>query len=167
MRHIDQRGIDLIRQFESFVPYFYICPAGYPTIGYGHVILANDNYGRITGAELLAIYARSGLKAAQNAYIMTLREAEALSLKDIQSFERSVLRYINVPLTDGQFDALVSFTFNFGGGALQRSTLRRKVNREEHADVPAEFRKWIWSNGKKLKGLIERRNFEATMYLQS
>lgn len=66
--------------------------------------------------------------------------------------------------TDGQFDALTSFTFNLGGGALQRSTLRRKVNREEHSAVPTEFRKWIWAGGRKLKGLVRRREAEAKRY---
>jgi lysozyme len=70
-----------------------------------------------------------------------------------------------VPLTDGQFDALVSFTLNLGGGALQRSTLRRKVNREEHGAVPAEFMKWVWACGRKLKGLARRREAEAALYL--
>jgi len=78
--------------------------------------------------------------------------------------ERAVLRLISVPLANGQFDALVSFTFNLGAGALQRSTLRHKVNREEHTDVPAEFIKWIWAGGKKLNGLVKRRKAEAEMY---
>ena len=71
--------------------------------------------------------------------------------------ERAVLRLIKVPLTDGQFDALVSFTFNLSSGALQRSTLRRKVNREEHEEVPAEFMRWVWVGGRKLRGLVRRR----------
>ena len=62
------------------------------------------------------------------------------------------------------FDALVSFAFNLGAGALQRSTLRRKVNREEHAAVPAEFRRWIWAGGRRLKGLVRRREAEAVLY---
>lgn len=53
---------------------------------------------------------------------------------------------------------------NLGAGALQRSTLRRKVNREEHADVPAELGKWVWAGGRKLKGLVKRRNSEALTY---
>ena len=69
-----------------------------------------------------------------------------------------VLRLIDVPLTDGQFDALVSFTFNLGTGALQPSTLRRMVNREEHAQVPWEFMRWVWAGGRKLRGLILRRS---------
>ena len=65
------------------------------------------------------------------------------------------------------FDALVSFAFNLGAGALQRSTLRRKVNREEHAAVPAEFRRWIWAGGRRLNGLVWRREAEAVLYAGS
>jgi len=75
-----------------------------------------------------------------------------------------VLRLITVPLNHGQFDALVSFVFNVGGGALQRSTLRSRVNRDEHGEVPAEFMKWIWAGGRKLKGLVRRREAEAALY---
>jgi hypothetical protein len=74
---------------------------------------------------------------------------------------------IAVPLNDGQFDALASFTFNFGGGGLQRSTLRRKVNREEHALVPAEFMKWVWAGGRKLKGLVRRGGAICNLTLDS
>lgn len=93
-------------------------------------------------------------------------ENEALELlrSDVGKAERAVLRLIAVPLTQGQFDALVSSTFNLGSGALQRSTLRRKVNREEHDDVPAEFMKWTWAGGRKLKGLVKRRAAEAGSY---
>jgi lysozyme len=93
-------------------------------------------------------------------------EDEALELlrSDVGKAERAVLRLIAVPLTQGQFDALVSFTFNLGSGALQRSTLRRKVNREEHDDVPAELMKWVWAGGRKLKGLANRRRLESKYY---
>jgi len=60
--------------------------------------------------------------------------------------------------------ALVSFTFNLGSAALQRSTLRRKVNREEHDDVPSELMKWVWAGGKKLRGLVRRREEELKLY---
>ena len=111
------------------------------TIGYGRVIHPGEHVDELTEPQ-----------------------ASALLAADLTEAERSVLRYVDVPLTDGQFDALVSFTFNLGGGALQRSTLRRKVNREEHADVPAEFMKWVWAGGKKLKGLIRRRSAESLLY---
>ena len=144
MRHITQAGIDLIKQFEGFSPTVYICPAGYPTIGYGHVVKPDERERFTSG--------------------ITPEQAKSLLRQDVQTAERAVLRLITVPLTDGQFDALVSFTFNLGAGALQRSTLRRKVNRGDHANVLAEFRKWVWAGGRKLEGLVKRREAEAVMY---
>ncbi len=122
----------------------YICPAGYPTIGYGHIVKASE-------AESFA----NGITEAH---------AEALLRADVASAQRAVLRLISVPLSDGQYDALVSFTFNLGGGALQRSTLRRKLNRGDYETVPAEFMKWVWAGGRKLKGLIKRRQAEAALF---
>jgi GH24 family phage-related lysozyme (muramidase) len=144
MRHISKQGLDLICRFEGFSPVIYICPAGYPTIGYGHLITEANKERFLDGVD----------------------EDEALELlrSDVGKAERAVLRLIAVPLTQGQFDALVSFTFNLGGGALQRSTLRRKVNREEHDDVPAELMKWVWAGGRKLNGLVKRRAAEAEIY---
>lgn len=144
MRHITQDGLDLIKRFEGFSPTVYICPAGYPTIGYGHLVREHE----------LDRYEQD----------ITEQEAEDLLRRDVQVAERAVLRLIDVPLTDGQYDALVSFTFNLGAGALQRSTLRRKVNREEHADVPAQLMRWVWAGGKRLRGLARRREAEASLY---
>lgn len=144
MRHITQNGIALIKRFEGFKPHIYLDAAGLPTIGYGHLLRTGE-------AELF----KNGITEAA---------AEALLIKDVLVAEKAVLRLITVELTNGQFDALVSFAFNLGGGALQRSTLRRKVNREEHHDVPTEFMKWVWVGGKKLKGLIRRRAAEASVY---
>jgi lysozyme len=144
MRHITQAGIDLIKRFEGFSPTVYICPAGYPTIGYGHVVKLQERE-RFAGG-------------------ITAEQAEFLLRQDVQTAEYAVLRLITVPLTDGQFDALVSFTFNLGAGALQRSTLRRKINRRDYAAVPAEFRKWVWAGGRRLEGLILRREAEIIRY---
>ncbi|MET0155769.1 MAG: lysozyme [Rickettsiales bacterium] len=145
MRHITQHGINLIKRFEGFEPRIYLDAAGLPTIGYGHLLRPGE-------AEMFV----NGISEAAG---------EALLIKDVLLAEQAVLRLITVPLTDGQFDALVSFTFNLGGGALQRSTLRRKVNREEHDAVPPEFLRWVWAGGKKLRGLVRRREAEAAFYL--
>ena len=147
MRHITQHGLNLIKQFEGFSSNIYLDAAGLPTIGYGHLLRAGE-------AEIF----RHGISH---------EAAVALLIKDVLCSEQAVLRLITVPLSNGQFDALVSFTFNLGGGALQRSTLRRKVNREEHADAPAEFMKWVWGGGRRLKGLIRRRSAEAQLYVSS
>ncbi|MBU2039167.1 MAG: lysozyme [Gammaproteobacteria bacterium] len=141
MRHVTQDGIDLIKRFEGFSPTVYICPAGYPTIGYGHLVRSSESFNKIGETE-----------------------AEELLRKDVESAERVVLRLVNVPLTDGQFDALVSFTFNLGAGALQRSTLRRKVNRQAHNEVPEQFMLWVWAGGRRLSGLVNRRTAEASFY---
>ena len=137
MRHITQEGLNLIKRFEGFEPEIYLDAAGLPTIGYGHLIRPGEHKMFENGISEVA--------------------AQALLAKDVWSAERSVLRLISVPLDDGQFDALVSFTFNLGGGALQRSTLRRKVNREEHHEVPEQLMRWVWAGGRRLRGLIRRR----------
>jgi len=144
MRHITKRGINLIKRFEGFEPEIYLDAAGLPTIGYGHLLRSGE-------AEMF----KNGI---------TPEAGEALLIKDVLSAEQAVLRLIRVPLTDGQFDALVSFTFNLGSGALQRSTLRRKVNHEEHDEVPEQFMRWVWAGGRRLRGLVRRREAEATLY---
>ena len=144
MRHLTDEGLALIKCFEGFVPGIYICPGGWPTIGYGHVVREHERDRFADGIDEAA--------------------ADELLRRDVETVERAVLRLIRVPLEDGRFDALGSFTFNLGAGALQRSTLRRKVNREEHDAVPAEFRRWVWAGGRRLKGLIRRREAEAELY---
>ena len=144
MRHVTEQGLDLIKRFEGFSPTIYTCPAGWPTIGFGHVVreFERDQY-------------KAGIDKDIGA---------ALLQSDIGASERALLRLIRVPVNDGQFDALVSFTFNLGAGALQRSTLRRKVNREEHGAVPAEFRRWVWAGGRRSAGLARRREAEIDRY---
>lgn len=95
---------------------------------------------------------------------ITEAEAEDLLRRDVHEAESAVLRLIDVPLTDGQFDALVSFTFNLGAGALQRSTLRRKVNCQAHSEVPEQLMRWVWAGGRRLHGLVSRRESESIHY---
>ncbi|CAA6605822.1 Lysozyme [Rhodospirillaceae bacterium LM-1] len=146
MRHMTEQGLALIKRFEGFSAKPYLCPAGWWTIGWG------------------AIRGLDGQPVTAATPPVTEEEAETLLRRDVGVAERAVLRLISVLLRDGQFDALASFAFNLGGGALQRSTLRRRVNREEHKEVPDEFRKWVWGGGRKLPGLIRRREAEAGMY---
>ena len=145
MRQITQDGLDLIKRFEGFSRTIYMCPAGHPTIGYGHVVTSDEDF--IVGIDA--------------------EQADELLRQDAGIAERAILRLINVPLTDGQFDALVSFTYNLGGGALQRSTLRRKVNREDHTEVPEQFMRWVWAGGRQLKGLIRRRKAERSVLFRN
>lgn len=139
---ISANGLKLIQRFEGFEGEVYVDAAGYPTIGYGHLIKQGEDFS-------------GGISYAQ---------ATRLLEQDVSFAERAVQRLIRISLTQPQFDALVSFTFNLGGGALQRSTLRRKVNRYEHSEVPDEFMRWTWAGGRRLRGLIRRRQAEAELY---
>lgn len=141
MRKTNQAGIDLIKHYEGFSAKPYICAGGYPTIGYGHLIKKGEHFDTLTRGE-----------------------AAELLKQDVAFAERSVLRLIERPLTDNQFAALVSFVFNLGGGALQASTLRKKVNAGLDNEVPAQFMRWIYAGGRKLKGLERRREAEAELY---
>lgn len=140
--NVSQLGIDLIKKWEGFRNHVYMDAAGLPTIGYGHLIRTGEEFTAITEAE-----------------------AEALLHKDVRKAVSAVQRLIVTPLTQNQFDALVSFTFNLGGGALQRSTLRRKVNRGDVQGAAREFPRWVYAGGRKLRGLQRRRAEEASLFL--
>lgn len=135
-------GLQLIKEFEGFRATKYICAAGYPTIGIGHVIKKGENYDVITEAFAIEL----------------LRQ-------DVRIAENYIRKLITKPLTQCQYDALVSFTFNCGGGALQRSTLRAKINRGEFASAADEFLKWARGGGRILKGLLRRRKAERALFL--
>ncbi len=141
MRHVSEQGLQLTASFESFRSHRYLCPAGYPTIGYGHVVRPSEDLEEVdreTATELLK--------------------------RDMRKAERAVSRLIGVPLTQGQYDALCDFTFNVGAGALQRSTLRAKLNRGEYEEVPAELMKWVRGGGRVLRGLVRRRRAEVALF---
>ncbi len=142
MRHITQQGLDLIKRFEGYSDTIYICPAGKPTIGYGHVVLGGEDFGSSISED----------------------EAEEILRRDVADAERAVCDLIPGELTDGQFDALVSFTFNLGRGALRRSTLRQRVLAGKHDEATAEFGRWVNAGGKRLSGLVKRRAAEAELY---
>ena len=96
---------------------------------------------------------------------ITEAEAEALLIRDLESSEGWVSRLIKTALTENQYSALTSFTFNVGAGALQRSTLRMKLNRGEYQGAADEFPKWRMAGGRILAGLVRRRTAERALFL--
>lgn len=139
--HVSEQGLQLTSSFESYRAHRYICPAGYPTIGFGHVIRPGEDLEEVTREE-----------------------AEDLLKRDMGKAETAVGRLVRVALTQGQFDALCDFTFNVGAGALQRSTLRSKLNRGEYEEVPGELVKWVRGGGRVLRGLVRRRVAEVKLW---
>ncbi len=144
MRHITDNGLKLLKGFEGFSLTIYLDAAGLQTVGYGHLILPHKKLAFKNGISEL--------------------DAESLLKQDVQLAEKAVARLITTPLTNNQFDALVSFTFNVGAGALQRSILRHKINSGEHEEVPLELLKWIYAGSRKIPGLIKRRILEGELY---
>jgi lysozyme len=98
--------------------------------------------------------------------VFTTEEVDAILAKDLERFERGVLRYCPTAGTrQAWLDSLVSFSFNVGLGTLQRSTLRQKHNRGDYAGAADELLKYSFAGGKVLKGLLNRRKDERALYL--
>lgn len=118
----------------------YLDSVGVPTIGYGHT------------------------KGVQLGQQITQEEADKYLAEDLAEHAEGVLKLLLVPVTQGQFDALCSFAFNLGVGALKRSALLRRVN-DQDSGAAEEFGKWIYAGGKVLKGLQRRRAAEMALFL--
>jgi lysozyme len=138
-------GLNLIKHYEGFYSKPYRCPAGLWTIGYGHVI----NGGRVLPTDCNRVFLKS--------------EIDELLIADLKRFERGVSLYCPVQLTQSQFDALVSFSFNLGLGTLQRSTMRQKINRGDFKGAAKVLLQYNKAGGKVLKGLDLRRKDEARL----
>jgi len=136
----------------------YRCPAKLWTVGVGHVLYPEQGK--------LKIEARDGfaLRPEDNRQF-TKDEVDGILRADLQRFERGVHSFCPVPLTQGMYDSLVSFSFNVGLGTLQRSTLRQKLLRGDKAGAAEELLKYCMAGGKILKGLQNRRIDERAMFL--
>lgn len=142
MQRTNEEGIAIIKHFEGFSSTRYVCPAGYNTIGYGHRILAKENFPP---------------KISES-------EATKILRKDVCIAEDAVRRCVSVPLQDCQFSALVSFVYNVGEGTFRKSTLMKIINARKHEKVPEELQRWVFAKGKKLPGLQLRRDAEGRLY---
>lgn len=170
---ISQKGIDLIKSYEgirdgdpttvNLDP--YLCPANFATIGWGHLII-DENGLKLLGQE--------GLRRAKEIYPdgISMQDAEDLLYNDIAVKEVDVRKLVKMPLTQGQYDALVSFAFNVGTDidedqipeGLGDSTLLKYVNAGLFAAAAREFPKWNKAGGKVLRGLIRRREAEKELF---
>lgn len=155
---VSDKSIKVIKHHEGVRTTPYQCPALLWTIGVGHVI--DPTHARVPLAERKSLPIPDGWNRK-----ISMEEVDDILRKDLATFERGVERFCPVKLTQGQFDALVSFSFNVGLGTLQRSTLRQKVLRGDIEGAAEEFLKYTIGGGKVLKGLVNRRNDERAMFL--
>lgn len=150
---VPQAAVELAKRFEGFhrVPkndpgraYPYVCPAGYHTIGFGH--LCKPDHPPITEAE-----------------------AERYLANDLQTALAATLRYCPVLATEPEvrLAAIVDFTFNLGAGRLQTSTLRRRINQRDWSASALELSRWVYGGGKILPGLVKRREAEVALFFHT
>lgn len=139
--NISQKGIDLIKISEGFMPLKYD-DCGYPAIGYGHRILPTE-----TIPDKIS-----------------LQEALDLLKQDIKLAENCINKRVKVPLTQGQFDSLVSLIFNWGTGKFTKSEGLKKLNEGDYDGALVEFQEVVRSNGKIIDGLVKRRAAEAALW---
>lgn len=141
---ISEKGINLIKSFEGCSLTAYKCPAGVWTIGYGH-----------TGRDV-----KEGLTITQE-------QAEALLKQDLKIHCKNVSNLVKIPLSQNEFDALVSFEYNVGYGNFSKSTMLKFLNFGNKKDAVSEFDKWIYAAGKPLNGLKNRRKKEKSYFIST
>jgi len=144
-----QKGISLIKEFESFRAKPYLCPARVATVGYGTTVYP------------------SGKRVTMLDPCVTESKASEYLQHDVESFEQTVSVLVKSQINQDQFDALVSFTYNLGGNNLKKSTLLKKINANpSDPSIKFEFLKWNRAGGKVLAGLTRRRIAESNLYFQ-
>lgn len=137
---VSNEWVKLVTNFEGLRLEAYYDSVGQITIGYGHTLTAKPGM------------------------VITKEEAEELLRDDVERFEEFVNDVVTVPLTQWQFDALVSFCFNLGQGNLGDSTLLEELNKGNYDKAAQEFNEWVYAGGEVLDGLVRRRNAESTMF---
>jgi len=142
-----QNGINLISSFEGCELKAYLCPAKVWTIGFGTTVYPN------------------GVKVKKGDSC-TLDQAKQFKAHDLKRFEKTVDDLVQVPLTQNQFDALVSLTYNIGPGAFEKSTLLKKLNTGDYQGAADQFTVWNKGGGKVLQGLVNRRAKEKEVFLR-
>lgn len=148
-RDVSERGIRMIQRHELRMNKIYVCPGGVLTGGYGHALSREE----------------------KKKYKLNDKIHDELVdhwfMQDIDKAERVVNNWVTVEMSQGQFDALVSFVFNVGADAFKRSTLLKKLNKGQPSLAAKEFSRWIHAKGKILPGLVKRRTEEEKIFSEA
>ena len=142
--NISKQGLELIKRFEGLHLVAYLDPVKIPTIGYGTIVIDG--------------------KPVRLGTTITQAQAEAYLYADIQKFEDHVNQLLNVPVSQEQFDALVSFVYNLGPTNFRKSTLLRLLNQGRYEEAQPQFLRWNRAGGHVLRGLTRRRLAEAALF---
>jgi lysozyme len=143
--HFSTAGLELLKKSEGFRDRIYADVVGFHTIGFGHRLTLADHYPDT----------------------ITLAEAESILASDVAVAEAAVARLVHVPLTQGQFDALVDFTFNLGAARLSSSTLLRYLNSGRYDEAAWQLLAWDHAGSRELPALKLRRESEFRLWSPS
>ena len=152
---MSQHGLDLLTQWEGCELEVYNDSAGLPTIGVGHLL---------TKSELMSGKITLGGVPVKYSDGLTQQQAETLLGQDLDPTEAAVNNGVKVKLSQNQFDALTSFTFNVGVAAFTSSTLLRLLNQGQYAQVPEQLMRWTRAGGRVVQGLVNRRQNEIKLW---
>lgn len=154
---ISERGIELLGELEGRESHVYLDSAGFQTIGIGHLM---------TRSELMSGKIWIGGRPVEWKHGLSWMEIEELLRQDVSKASEAVNTFVDVPLTQNQFDALVSFVFNIGEQAFRKSTLLSLLNAGYYASVPEQMRRWHHAGGRDVQGLKNRREKEISLWLE-
>jgi lysozyme len=153
--NISNYGRDLLASWEGMKNYIYFDSANLPTIGIGHLLIKKEFESKTVMISNKYVNILNGISDEQVIELMS---------QDLQRFIANVNDKVTVKLNQNQFDALVSFSFNVGISAFNKSTLLRKLNNEEYKEVPLQLRRWNKAGGKVITGLVNRREKEILLW---
>lgn len=146
---LNDKGYNLIKQYEGYSDRPYLCPAKVPTIGYGNTYYPNGVKVKLTDKQINREYANELLEFVAD------------------KFALDVLKLVKSIITQNQLNSLTSFAYNLGVTNFKNSTLLKKVNANPNdPTIKEEFLKWNKANGKILQGLINRRRAESNLYFE-
>ena len=140
---ISENGLNIIKKYEGFSAKPYFCPAGKLTIGYGHVIISGEKF------------PSDGISK---------KIAENILKQDVIRAEQAIKNLVKIELSQNQFDALVSFIYNVGSKAFEKSKLLRFLNENKRELAAGEFSRWVFAGGVVQNGLVKRRNAEEILF---
>lgn len=145
--NVNHHGIAFIKSWEGFEAYPYLDTGGVPTIGYG------------------TTYYPNGRRVTMRDNPISERKATQYMYKNLKNYVAAVDAFTRDDLTQNQFNALVSFCYNVGERAFQRSTLLKRINLDlNHPDIEKQFKRWVYDEGKFIRGLKNRRVAEYNLY---
>lgn len=144
---ISENGLNIIKKFEGLSLKPYKDVVGIPTIGYGNTYYADGKVVSLSDKPI------------------TEQQADEMLRFVVKNYENAVNRYVQVPITQNQFDALVSFAYNVGNENLRKSTLLKLLNAGKADEAALQFTRWNRAGGKIIKGLIRRRELEKQLFV--